>query len=83
MIVERESETYLEFCQTSMVELFSENIRFLAFLTVNYFRIKAPSKMFDWVLNTPLINLQKKCKTKKGIEMNYFDHGSKGPDRPF
>ena len=44
MNVERESETYLEFCQTSMEELFSENSQwFLAFLTVNYLRIKAPS----------------------------------------
>ena len=44
MNVEKESETYLEFCQTSMVEPFSEDSQwFLAFLTVNYFRIKAPS----------------------------------------
>ena len=46
------SEAYLDPSQTStIVHLYENSYRLLA---VYYFCKKAPSQMFDWVLNTPL-----------------------------
>ena len=50
------SEPYLELSQISTMELFRKNS--LRLLVVNYFRKKAPSQVFDWVLNTPLTIFQ-------------------------
>ena len=44
---------YLEPYRTSMKDLFWENIERPK--DVNYYRKNAPSQIFDWVLNTPLI----------------------------
>ena len=43
------------------MEIFCENSERLK--AVNDFRKKAPSEMFDWILNTPL-ELHEKCKEK-------------------
>ena len=45
--------SHLEPSRTLTMELFRENSWRLK--AVNYFRKKAPSQMFDWVLNTPLL----------------------------
>ena len=51
LLLERiSSEVYLEPTRTTTMELFWEKI--------NYFRKKDPSQMSDWVLNTPVINIQ-------------------------
>ena len=58
------SEAYLEPSRTSTMELFQKQ------LTINCFRKKAPSNMFDWVLNTPLYmhkNTAQKC-----LKMQFF-----------
>ena len=47
------TEAYLETSRTSTMELFGENSQRL--LAPDYFRKKASSQMFDWVLNTPLM----------------------------
>ena len=46
------NEAYLQPSRVSTRERFCENKYLL--LTVNYFLRKAPSKMFDWVLNPSL-----------------------------
>ena len=46
-------EIYLEPCQISTMQLFCKNSQQLQ--DINYIWKKAPSKMFNWVLNTPLI----------------------------
>ena len=46
-----------------MVERFWKNSNRI--LAVNYFRKKAPSQMFDWDSNTPLLPVNNK-------EINYF-----------
>ena len=45
-------EAYLEPSRTSMMKLFCKNIERL--LNINYFLKKAPSQVFEWVLNTSL-----------------------------
>ena len=46
-------EIYLEPCRISTMQLFCKNSQQLQ--DINYIWKKAPSKMFNWVLNTPLI----------------------------
>ena len=46
------SEAYLDPSETSTIVYLYENSYWL--LAVYYVRKKAPSQMFDWVLNTPL-----------------------------
>ena len=46
------AETYLEPTRTFPMEFFCENSKRLK--TVNYFRKKAPSQMFDWAPNTTM-----------------------------
>ena len=43
------TESHLESCQTSTLELFYKNSQRPK--DVNYFRKKAPSQMFDWIPN--------------------------------
>ena len=50
------SEIYLEPSQTSMIELLSKIINIFQPLTIF---LKAPSQMFDWVLNAQLNDLLK------------------------
>ena len=49
---QKATEAYLEPSQTSNMNIFCKNN--LRPKAVNYFLRKAPLKMFDWVLNTPL-----------------------------
>ena len=62
--VTKTSEAYLEPSRTSTTELLCENSYGLK--SVNYFRKKALSQIFDWVLNTPL-NVLLTRKTHGGV----------------
>ena len=59
------SEMYLEPTQKSTMDLFCENIYRLK--NVHYFRKKAPSKIFEWVLNTPLMLMIKLSFKSDGV----------------
>ena len=43
----KKTAAYLEFCHTTIMELFCEKIYF-------YFRKKPPTERFDWILNMRL-----------------------------
>ena len=55
------AEAYLEPSPTSMMELFCQNSHGL------FFRKKAPSRIFDWVLNTPVDSVCALEKLKNSI----------------
>ena len=62
------SEIYLEPSQTSMIELLSKIINIFQPLTIF---LKAPSQMFDWVLNAQLNDLLKYV-NQKNIWVFFF-----------